>query len=670
MLSAGPGAAAEAPDDHEEETFSLGEVVVTGRREGIEAAQTVHEVTAEEIKKSSARTLDEALILLSDVNVRVGAEGVPRVDIRGFRTRHVLLLLDGIPMNSAFDQQFDPSLIPVDNIARIKVTAGASSVLYGQGGLGGVINIITKRGTKGLGGMVGGESGDGQPYLARGSASGGKGKWDFLLSGSGYQRDRFPLARPFDGSLEEAAGYRKNSDNTRYNAFVNVGFSATPQLYLAVTGNYVGGKYGKPASAINDDFDLYASSPRYERVDDYDSYSFQLAADWEISEALNVRSTAYYNRIEEDNNRYDDETYSSFDDPLVPNSFQLRNVGVTRGVSFQPKYRLGRAGTVTLGLSGEWDTWMDAGRVKPGADGASDGGHGVGNSNPPYVFFPVRDHEDLYIASAAVEYEVSPIEKLGLAVGFAQHWQLRKERNTSDFAVSASCAYDWFEGTRLKAAFQRNIRFPSLSQLYLRDSDNPDLRTERVYHYQLGVEQELPWKSSLQVDGFRSDAHDFIAKDDGPNPKYWNYSLFRFRGVEAALETRAIPRLVVKAGYTFLHTRDRSGSGMEELQYVPRDRATFSVRYDFDFGLTPFASILYAAGTYVYTKGKVDPIEKASMADYAVINLKLSQKLLKDKILVYVGADNLLNLEYEQSYGIPRPGRFVFGGAEYRFKAW
>jgi outer membrane receptor protein involved in Fe transport len=55
------------------------------------------------------------------------------------------------------------------------------------------------------------------------------------------------------------------------------------------------------------------------------------------------------------------------------------------------------------------------------------------------------------------------------------------------------------------------------------------------------------------------------------------------------------------------------------------------------------------------------------MTDYAVINLKVTQKVLKEKLLLYAGADNLLNLEYEQSYGIPRPGRFVFGGAEYRW---
>lgn len=120
--------------DSEPDVYSLGEVVISAKKGGVEATETVREVTAEDIKSKGARTLDEALNLLPGVNVRNGGEGVPRIDIRGFRTRHVILLLDGIPLNSAFDQQFDPSVIPVENIARIKMTAGPSSVLYGQGG--------------------------------------------------------------------------------------------------------------------------------------------------------------------------------------------------------------------------------------------------------------------------------------------------------------------------------------------------------------------------------------------------------------------------------------------------------------------------------------------------------------------------------------------------------
>jgi len=695
------------PEDQSEDIFSLGELVVSGKLDGIEAAENVHVITAEEIKKSSARTIDEALVLLSDVNVQVGNEGVPRVEIRGFKTRHVLLLLDGIPMNSAFDQQFNPSSIPVENIAMIKVTTGASSVLYGQGGLGGVINIITKKGKKGLSGAIGAESGDGQPYLLKGSLSGGAGMFDFFTSGSLFRRDQFPLARSFNASLEESAGYRKNSDSDRANAFFNLGFTPNSDLTIALTGSWVEGGYGKPSSAISDRFDPYAPRKKFGRVDWFGGYNLQLALDYAATKAISVRSMIYYNQIDEDNNQYDDENYGDIStgrpdvqqpwlisptDIQIANSFKLRNKGVTLGASLQPKYDLGRAGTITLGLSGEWDTWKGRGLVKPGGQGGrgggSQGGYGIGAGSPPYLLNQVSDRATLDLYSAALEYSVAITDKWGFAAGYAHHWQLRNgsvtrlssthdlvepppeqhKANLNDYSVSVSSYYDLFQETRLKAAFMRNVRFPSLSQLYLRDTNNPDLHQETAYHYQLGVEQKLRWNSLLKVEVFRSDLHDFIAINQNVVPaRNTNFPLYRFTGIETALETRFLPKLSLKAGYTYNKSEDLSGVGRDEVQYVPGDKFTFVGRYDFDFGLTPFVSLIYVANSHVYSKEQAETVPKASLADYTVVNLKLTQKLYRDNLQVYFGVDNLFNEDYEQSYGVPRPGRFIFGGFEYRF---
>ncbi|MBJ6725074.1 TonB-dependent receptor [Geomesophilobacter sediminis] len=709
-LLAWPGGDAHAmgtPEDQSEDIFTLGEVVVSGKLDAVEAAQTVHVITAEEIRKAGSRTLDEALNLLSDVGVQVGNEGVPRVDIRGFRTRHVLLLLDGVPMNSSFDQQFDPSTIPVENIAKIKVTAGASSVLYGQGGLGGVINIITKKGKEGVSGMTSFESGDGQPYLAKGSVSGGRGMFDFFASGSVFHRDHFPLARSFSASPEEAAGYRKNSDNTRDNAFFNVGFTPNSDLTIALTGSWVQGGYGKPASAINNKFDPYAPPARFGRVDWYEGYTLQLAADYAISPALTVRSSIFYNQIDQDNNQYDDDNYGEIStgrpdaqqpwlidptNPNVPNSFKLRNRGITRGISLQPKYDLGHSGTVTLGLSAEWDSWDGRGLVKPGGQGGngggSQGGYGVGGGSPPYLLNPVHDSADVYLYSAALEYSVLPTARSGFTAGYAHHWQqqggsvsqLASQNDLAarpaqqaqalldDYSVSVSSYYDATQSTRLKAAFMRNIRFPSLSQLYLRDTDNPNLRQEVVYHYQLGMEQKLPGESQFSFEGFRSDLHNVIVIDQNVVPaRNENFSLYRFTGFETSLESRLLPKLALRGSYTFNRSQDLSGVGRDEVQYVPRDKAVFTGKYDFDSGLTPFVSLVYVANSYVYSKQQIATVTKAKLADYAVVSVKLTQKLYKDKLQIYVGADNLFNVEYEQSYGVPRPGRLIYGGFEYRF---
>ena len=403
-------------------------------------------------------------------------------------------------------------------------------------------------------------------------------------------------------------------------------------------------------------------------MDYFEGVSWQLSADYSVSAALSVKAALNYNRIAQDNNQYDDETYSSIDNPLIPNSYKLRNTGITRGVSLQPRWDLGSAGVLTLGLSGEWDSWRDSGLVKPGGSGAAQGGHGVGGGSPPYIPQAVSDDKDLFISSTALQYEVSPVKGLGLSSGVAYHVQVRDEATPSDYSVSLSGYYDLSQDTRFKAAFQRNIRFPSLSQLYLKDSANPNLAPETVYHYQLGVEQKLPGQSLFKLDGFLSNLHNVIVLNQNVTPaQNANFSLYRFYGFEGALESHFVPKLALKAGYTFNQSRDLSGVGRDEVQYVPRDKVTLSGKYDFDFGLTPFASLIYLANSYVYTKQQVATVGKAKMADYCVVNLKLSQKLYHDRISLYVGADNLFNFDYEDSYGIPRPGRFIYGGFEYRF---
>lgn len=669
LFRAAPVSAIGTVEDQSTDIFSLGEVVVSGTLNKIEAGEIVHVITDEDIAKSGARTLDEAISTLSDVNVRLGNEGIPRIDIRGFKSRQILLLVDGIPMNSSFDQQFDPSSIPVENIKKIKVIAGASSVLYNQGGLGGVINIITKKGKAGLSGTVGAESGDGEPYLTQASLSGGKGKFDFFLSGSALQRDYIPLARSFNASLEEAAGYRKNSDRTRRNAHLNIGFTPNDDLYLALSATYSEGGYGKPASAINNKFDPYAPPAKFGRVDNYLGYTFQLAMDYTPSEALSVKASLYYNRMEQDNNQYDNENYDSFDDPYVPNSFKLRNNGITRGFSIKPSYDLGKAGTVTVAISGEWQTWEDSGLVKTGGDGGAQGGHGIGGGSPPYLLFPVSDHYDLFEISTAIEYNVMLSQKIGFAVGFAQNWQLKDEKDLSDYRVSTSLYYDLFKDTRLKAAFARNIRFPSLSQLYLRDTNNPNLNTERAYHYQIGIEQQLPFSSTLMIEGYRSDEYNFIALNQNVTPaSNINFAHFRFTGFVSSLNSRPLPKLSTRISYTLLKSEDLSDTGRDKAQYVPRDKLTFTGSYDFDFGLTPYVAVSYVANSYVYTKQKIATVGEHRMNDYTVVDVKLSQKILDDRITLYVGALNLFNEDYEESYGIPLPGRFIYGGLTYHFK--
>ena len=646
-------------ENQESPVYRLGEIVITGKTAGVEATGTVLEVTEQDIRDSGARNLVEAIDHLPGLHAFTGGKGLPRISIRGFRPRQVLLLLNGIPLNAAYDQQFDPTAIPTENIAKIKVMEGPSSVLYGQGANGGVINIVTKKGTEGIKGMVGGEMGEGNSYLGKASVSGGHKKLDFFLSGSSYTRDAFPLSEDFTPTSEQGQGDRNNSDRERHSIFGNLGYEVHEDLDLGLTFNYLEGEYGIPGGVLNPP-DLFAPSPKYERIDHFEGLSVQLAGDYRLSESFGLRAWAFRNQLVEHDNRYDNSSFNSFDDPLVGQSFKLERKSTIQGLSLQPKYVFGDKATLTLGVSAEIDQWESKGSIKDQFGGW-----------PPVNYYRrVNADEDFSLYAVMLEYEYAPIPKLGLVAGYGHHWQNREDFPDNDGSVLFGAHYNVTDSTRLKAAFQKSIRFPDLRQLYDETSGNQALKTERTTHYTLGVEQQLPLKNSrISFDAFHSIPKDFIQKDKLDTGVFQNFEEYEFTGFDLASEIGCIDNLILRASYSYLHTKDLATEGKDELQYRPENRITVQGRYAFDFGFTANVSLLYVADQYTYSKAAIAPGEylKKKLDDYIVVNVRLSQSLWDDRIIVYIGADNILDEDYEETYALPQAGQVIFGGMEARF---
>ena len=79
--------------------------------------------------------------------------------------------------------------------------------------------------------------------------------------------------------------------------------------------------------------DIFAQTPRFERVEDYRTTSGQVslvAAPWQ---RFSLRAWVYRNQQREERNRYDDATYSSMDDPLVQGTFQSNERSTVTGSS-------------------------------------------------------------------------------------------------------------------------------------------------------------------------------------------------------------------------------------------------------------------------------------------------------------------------------------------------
>ncbi len=193
-LSLFAGAANAASSDD----ATISTVHVTGARFPSDAAlpavgATV--ITADDIRSAGVNDVNAAIRKIGGVYGRQSLDGSPDfgLDLRGFGTnsgQNLVILLDGVRLNENELAGAVLSSIPVDTVDRIEITRGGSSVLYGEGATGGVINIFTKRGAQpGYHGSVSLEGGQFDQHDARATLRHGEGPISFDLAAAHQATD-------------------------------------------------------------------------------------------------------------------------------------------------------------------------------------------------------------------------------------------------------------------------------------------------------------------------------------------------------------------------------------------------------------------------------------------------------------------------------------------------
>lgn len=627
--------------------YTLGEVVVTAPdHPGVESIGTLHEITDKEMELRNVKTLDQALELLPGLDIRKGAQGIPRVNIRGLRSRHVVLLLNGIPFNSTYDAQFDPSTIPVENIAKIKVTYGTHSVLYGQGGLGGAINIITKKGSQGFHGKVSGDLDERGNPQALATLSNRNETLDFFVSGSKQTSNGYQVSEDFTPTSGEDGGVRENSDYDRENLFANAGFQAGDDFEFGVSVGASQGEFGKPPSAINDKTDLFSKSPKYERTEDYTGQFGQVSMGYDPGGLFGLRSWAFVNKNEEQTARYDGPDYDAM---TLKGGYAMKDETVIQGVALQGTLDYGTQGRAVFSMNAEKDEYDSAGGE-------------ILAKNGPLVPFDTSDEIELY--ALALEYDITLFQDLGLVAGYSHHWQ-NKETGSDDDQGSyrVGLFYDLTQATRLRASYARKIRFASIQNLFDRISGNNRLTTEQSDNYEAGITRKLPWNMEGDLVFFLNDVENYISKDPVTDI-YENHYEYRFKGVEATLSKAFLETGMIRLGYAYLEATDKSpGALVDDLEYRPAHKLTLESSYAFDFGLTAYASFVRLMDQYYYASDYT----QEKLKDFSLVAVKLEQSLIKDQWFVYAGVDNLLDENYQESYGFPQAGRTAYAGMKFLF---
>jgi vitamin B12 transporter len=137
-----------------ESSLTTPAVVITASRTAESIDETLASVTvidAAAIRQSAARTLDELLANRAGIEMvtQGGIGGNTSLFMRGSNSQHLLVLIDGVKINSAAVGGAALHLIPLAAIERIEIVRGPRSALYGGEAIGGIVQIFTRQAASG-----------------------------------------------------------------------------------------------------------------------------------------------------------------------------------------------------------------------------------------------------------------------------------------------------------------------------------------------------------------------------------------------------------------------------------------------------------------------------------------------------------------------------------------
>jgi len=192
------------------------DVVVTASRISQPRESVIADVTVisqDEIERAGQSTLVE--VLQSQPSVEItnngGAGKQSGVFLRGTNTGHVLVLIDGMRINSATAGTTTLENIPLAQIEKIEIVRGPASSLYGADAIGGVIQIFTKKGEGEPHFYAGIGYGTYDTKTAEAGVRGKVGGTSFALNASSYDTNGFSTLKTNNPNLDDNDGYRNLS---------------------------------------------------------------------------------------------------------------------------------------------------------------------------------------------------------------------------------------------------------------------------------------------------------------------------------------------------------------------------------------------------------------------------------------------------------------------------
>ena len=660
------------------QTFTLGEIYVAGEKLPVskEVTQTT-EITAEEIEATNSKTVAEALSYVQGIMVTAGRKNEPNVQIHGFDQSKALILIDGVPYYETNYGKLDLNVIPVDNIAKIEVQKGVSSVLYGPNGLAGVINIITKKPTDkpAIDALV--ETGDyreGKFSISHGMRIN---KFSYWLNYSHQETKGWRMSDDFDSKLGqvtyqtgktkknfwrmlEDGGVRDNSATRTNSVWAKVGVEPTPGSEYYLNFHYIERYKESPAPLgsifTNSVFQDRPMFSQFAQMPKYDNWGIDLSGQQKLGERVTLKAKLFYHHHVDDYVSYYDEYY---DKPIAVSRYK----DGTLGGSLLSDIKIATIDTLRFSFNYRRDSHKER--------------------DDEYLPF---NESVSYTGSLGLENELNLTKDLSIVGGLGYDWfdvsrseksnldkkgdlinQTRRATPGYDSKINPmlGATYTFTDGTKVFGSTARKIRFPTLQQLYSSKGGNTDLTAEKSWNSVLGISRELTKYARGEFSLFYHHVSDYITRDVPTiEGKYMNVGKMRMMGFELSGEVNPTNDLSFKVGYTYNDATDRSsGRVTNRVLHVPEHKIDFTMKY-----LVPVIGVkLDMTGLYMgQTWGQLPtsssrntPAEKTN--DYLIFNARIAKTIWKN-LEAYFAINNILDKNYEPEIDFPAPGRNMFLG--------
>ena len=639
-----PGAIA-AQDAARDTTFSernipLDEVVVTGTRNETDVrhlSQTVSVLNRLQIEQSQQSSLLPVLTEqipglfttsrgIMGYGVSNGAAG--GISLRGLSggNARLMVLIDGHPQYAGIFGHPISDAYQTLLADKVEVLRGPASVLYGSNAMGGVINIVTRKmhedGIKTNVRAGYGSYNTLETELTNRIRKGRFSSYNTLETELTNRIRKGRFSSVISGSYNRTDGHRENMPFEQYGGYAKLGYELTNHwnTYADVNVTHFNATYPGPVSAplLEGDQRITRGMASFAIENDYDRTSGGLSFFYNWGD--HWINDGYTPSVGEEPQ---DGRFNSFDDMM--------------GLSLYQSARFFTGNRITFGF--DWfryggEAWTEY--VKGEKTGTRED--------------IVDKHEDEVAGYVDFRQDIGSWLTFNAGLRIDHH-----SRIGTEWVPQAGLAFHLPHNMELKASASKGFRYPILREMYMFPPQNPDLKPESMWNYEIAFSQRLlEGRLSYGVNVFYIDGKNLILTLPNPNGSGMlnqNSGEIDNTGVEVQAAYRISQEWSADANYSFLHMENPVIAAPEHKLYAG---VNFSKgRWNVSTG------VQYIAGLYTST----NPVTKEN---FTLWNLRASFRAAR-WLDIWARGENLLAQSYEINAGYPMPHATVMAGISINF---